>query len=123
VRGLQGLAPLVDDGFGNGAGRHQGQRALELAPRQLRLGAGVRQLAVRLQRDRLEGTGVDDIEQVARFDEVAVFELDGVDKTADPGADLDFLHRLEPAGELIPIGDGAFGRLGDRHRRRRRGGL
>jgi hypothetical protein len=74
-------------------------------------GAGIGELAVRLQRYCLERTGVDDIEQVARLDEVAVLELDGFDEAADPGADLDFLHRLEAAGELVPIGDGPLGRL------------
>jgi hypothetical protein len=113
MRGLQGLAALVDAGFGDGAGRNQGQRALELALRQFRLGARIGQLAVGLQRDRLERTGIDDIEQVAGFDEVAVAELDGVDEAADAGTDLDLLHRLETAGELVPIGDDTLGRLRD----------
>jgi hypothetical protein len=56
---------------------------------------------------------------------VAVPELDIGDETADAGANLNFLDRLEASGELIPIGDGAFHRLrdGDRRRRRRCGRL
>ncbi|MBA7698797.1 hypothetical protein ES703_107479 [subsurface metagenome] len=123
ARRLQCLAALVDDGFGDGAGRNQGQRALEFALGQFGFGAGIGELAVGLQCDRLEGTGVDHIKQVTRLDEIAVLELDGVDEAADPGADLHFVHRLEAASEFIPIGDHAFGRLrdGNRRRRRRRG--
>src|SRR5262249_28084966 len=49
MRGLQGLTALVDDLFGDGAGRDQVQRALKVAPGELRLGARIRELAVRLQ--------------------------------------------------------------------------
>jgi hypothetical protein len=49
---------------------------------------------------------------------VAVLELDIGDKAADAGADLDLFDRLETAGELIPIGDGALGRLSNGHLRR-----
>ena len=42
------------------------------------------------------------------------------DEAPDPRLDLNFLDRLEPSGEFIPIGDGALGRLGDGYRRRRR---
>ena len=47
---------------------------------------------------------------------VAVLELDIGDEAADPGANLNLLDRFEPAGELIPIRDGTFGRLRDRDR-------
>jgi hypothetical protein len=51
-----------------------------------------------------------------------VTEFDAGDEAADPGAHLHFFHRLEPAGEFIPVGDGALDRLryGDRRWRRRR---
>ena len=70
--------------------------------------------------DRLERTRVDDIEQVAGTNHVAVPELDSGHEAADAGANLDFLDRLEASGEFVPVGDGAFHRL--RHRNRRRGG-
>ena len=57
VRRLQGLAPLVDDLFGDRAGLDQVQAAIELALGELHLGARIRKLAVRLLSDRLEGRG------------------------------------------------------------------
>ena len=87
------------------------------------LGARVGELAVGLLGDRLERAGIDQIEQVAGMDDVAVLELDTGDEAADPRPDLDLLDRLEPAGEFVPVGDGALDRLRDRDRRRRGGGL
>ena len=118
VRRLQGLAPLVDDLFGDRAGLDQVQAAIELALGELHLGARIRKLAVGLFGDGLERARIDQIKQVAGMDHVAVLELDIGDKAADPRADLHLLDRLEPAGEFIPIGDGALDRLRDRHRRR-----
>src|SRR5882757_6432600 len=85
---LQRLAALIDDGFGHCTGLDQGQSAVELAFGQLRLGASVRELAVGLLGDRLERTGIDDVQEIAGTDEGAVAELDIGDKAADPGADL-----------------------------------
>ena len=118
VRRLQGLAALVDDGFGDCTGLDQSQRAVEFALGQFRLGARIGKLAIGLQRDRLERTGIDDVKQIAVTDDRAVAELDAGDETADPGANLNLFHRLEPSGEFVPIGDGAFGRLCHRDRRR-----
>ena len=120
MRRLQGLAALVDDGFGNRAGLNQGQRAIEFTFCQFRLGARIGKLAIGLQRCRLERPGIDRVKQVALADDVTVAEFDAVDEAADPGAHLHLFHRLEAAGEFIPVGDGAFGRLrhGDRGRRR-----
>src|SRR6266436_1352905 len=56
-------------------------------------------------------SGIDDVEQIAGMDDRAVTEFNAGDEAADAGADLNFLHRLEAAGEFIPIGDGTFGRL------------
>ena len=123
VRRLQGLTALVDDLFGDRAGLDQVQAAIELALGKFDLGARIRKLAVGLLGDGLERAGIDDVEQIAGMDHVAVLELDAGDEAADPGADLDLLDRLEPAGELVPIGDGALDRLRDRHRRRRGGRL
>ena len=122
VRRLQGLAALVDDLFGDRTGLDQGQAAVEFALGKLRLGARIRELAVRLLGDGLKRPGIDDVEKIAGIDEGAVTKLDAGDESADPGANLDLFHRLEPSGEFVPIGDGAFGRL--RHRDRRcSGGL
>ena len=38
------------------------------------------------------------------------------DVPGDPGADLHLIHRLEPAGELVPLGDCLLGHRGHRHR-------
>ena len=73
--------------------------------------------------DRLERAGIDHVKQIAGADDGAVAEFDAVDEAADPGAHLHLFHRLEAAGEFIPIGDGAFDRLRHRNRRRRRRGL
>ena len=54
VRRLQGLAALVDDLFGDGAGLDQRQAAVEFALGKLRLGARIRKLAVGLLGDGLE---------------------------------------------------------------------
>ena len=54
---------------------------------------------------------------------VAVLELDIGDETADPRANLDLFDGLEPAGEFIPVGDGALDRLRHRDRWCRGGGL
>ena len=122
VRRLQCLAALVDDLIrrrrwsGPGSAPRSSSRLASSA-----LARASDKLAVRLRCHRLERAGVDDVEQVARLDDVAVLELDMVDEAADPGADLDLLDRLEAAGELVPIGDGALGRLRDGHRRRRGG--
>ena len=117
MRRLQGLAALVDDLFGDSTGLDQGQAAVELALGKLRLGARIRELAVGLLGDGLERPGIDHIEQIAGFDECAVTKLHAGDESADPGANLDLLHRLEPSGEFVPIRNGAFGWLRDRDRR------
>ena len=51
--------------------------------------------------------------------ERAVAKFDAGDKTADPRANLNLFDGLEPAGEFIPVRDGALDRLGDRYLRRR----
>ena len=116
IGGLQGLAALVDDGVGDRLGLVQHQRAVEFALGELSLGAGVGQLAIGLLGNGLERAGIDGVEQVAGLDEGAIAEFDAGDKAADTGANLDFLDRLEPAGEFIPIGDEALDRLRDRDR-------
>src|ERR1700722_18926440 len=77
----------------------------------------MRGLTVRLLGDGLERPGIDHIEKIAGLDECSVTKLDAGDEPADPGANLDLLHRLKPSGELVPIRNGAFGRLRDRDRR------
>ncbi len=109
--------------FGYRLGLIQCQRTVELALAEFRLGARVRQLAVRLLGNRFKGPGIDDVQEVAGIDEGAVAKFDVGDESADPGANLNLLHRLEPPGEFVPIGDGASGRLCDRDRRWRACGL
>ena len=120
VRGLQGLATLVDDLLGDGTGLYQVETAIELALGQFDLGAGIRELAVGLLGHRLERARVDHVEQVALAHDRAVLELDRIDEAPDARPDLYFLYGFEAAGELVPIGDGALDRLGDRDGRRRR---
>ena len=96
------------------------QRAIELALGEFRLGARIRELAVGLLGDGLERTRIDDVEQIAGVHDGAVAKLDIGDGAADPGANLHFLDRLEPAGELIPVRHGALDRRRHRDRRRRR---
>jgi hypothetical protein len=121
MRRLQGLSALVDDLLGHRAGLDQGQAAVEIALGEFRLGPRIRKLAVRLGCHRLERTRIDHVQEVAGLDEGAVSEFDAVDEAADPGANLNFFHRLEPPGELIPIGHRTLGRLRHRDRRRARG--
>ena len=104
--------------FGDRLGLDQGQAAVEFALGEFGLGARIRELAVGLLGDGLEGAGIDQVEQIAGIDDGAVAKLDVGDEAADPGANLDLLDRLEPAGEFVPIGDGALDRLRDRDRRR-----
>ncbi len=119
MRRLQGLAALIDDEIGHRLGFIQFERTIELALCKLGLGARIRKLAFGLLGDRLKGAGIDDVEQIAGVDERAVTKLDIGDETADPGTYLHLFHRIESAGEFIPIGDGPFGWLSDRDRRRR----
>src|SRR5258708_2885627 len=90
-----------------------------LALGQFGLGPRVGKLAIGLQRHRLERTGIYDVKQVAGTDEGAVAEFHAGDEAADAGAHLHLFDRLEPAGEFVPIGDGALGWLRDRDRWRR----
>src|SRR4051795_13421520 len=121
TRGLQRLTALIDDLFGDRAGLYEGQAALEIALGKLPLGARVGELPFGLQHDRLERARIDDVKQVASADDRTILELYTIDEAADAGTDLNLLDRLEPTGELVPVGDGRFDRLRPRHRRRRRG--
>ena len=108
--------------FGDRAGLHELQAALEIALGKLPLGACVGELPFGLQRDRLERARIDDVKQIASADDRTILELYTVDEAADAGTDLNLLDRLEATGELVPVGDGPFDRLRHRHRRRRRRG-
>ena len=120
VRRLQGLAALVDDGFGDGAGLDQGQargrvRAWQAPPWR----AHPTSWPSACTATASNGRGVDHVKQIAGVDDGAVAEFDAGDEAADAGADLDLLDRLEPSGEFVPVGDGALDRLRDRDGRRR----
>ena len=98
-------------------GFDQRKRTVELALGEFRLGARIRELAIGLLGNCFEGAGIDNVQEVAGLDEGAVAEFDVGDEPADPGANLNLFDRIEPSGEFVPIGDGAFGGLGDRDRR------
>src|SRR5437773_5280756 len=119
TRRLQRLTALIDDLFGDRAGLHEGQAALEIALGKLPLGARVGELPFGLQHDRLERARIDDVKQIASADDRTVLELYTIDEAADAGPDLNLLDRLEATGELVPVGDGPSDRLRRRHRRRR----
>src|SRR4051794_6539404 len=88
TRRLQRLTALIDDLFGDCAGLHEGQAALEIALGKLPLGARVSELAFGLQHDRLERAWIDDVEQIASPDDRAILELYTIDEAADAGTDL-----------------------------------
>src|SRR5215203_247689 len=90
------------------------QRRGRTSPLQLRFGTG--QL-------RLVGPRIDLEQDLALLYLFTFDEGDALDVSGDPWMDLDLVHRLETARELIPFRDLALGHLGDRDRLRwRRGG-
>src|SRR4051812_7919234 len=48
---------------------------------------------------------IDDEQRIALLDDLAVLELDGVDKSGHPRTDLDGRGRHEPPGVFVPLGD------------------
>src|SRR3954471_10333286 len=123
TRRLQRLTALIDHLFGDRAGLHEAQAALQIALGKLPLGARVGELPFGLQHDRLERARIDDVKQISSADDRTILELYTIDEAADAGPDLNLLYRLEATGELVPVGDGPFDRLRHRHLRRRRGRL
>src|SRR3954454_9083515 len=91
TRRLQRLTALIDDLFGDRAGLHEGQAALEIALGKLPLGACVGELAFALQPDRLKRARIDDVKQIASTDDRAILDLYTIDEAADPGTDLSLL--------------------------------
>ena len=81
----------------------------------------MRELRPRRGERRLIGPRIDDEQQVALFDELAVLEMDFGQITADPRADLDIFLGGELPGVLVPLDELALDRLAHRHRRRGRG--
>src|SRR3954467_15263086 len=121
---LQSLTALVDDLLRDRTSLNQGQATVEFTLRKLFLGPRVVELPLGLQRDRLKRAWIDDVKQIACMNDRTIRERDPVDEAADASADLNLLDRLEPTGELIPVGDCSFHRLRNCHRRwRRRGRL
>ena len=102
---------------------HQLAGSLHLALGQCRSRAGPLQLRLGTSQVGLVGPRID-LEQDLALPHLFPFgEGDPLDVARDPGLDLHLVHRLEPAGELVPFGDLTLGHLGYRDRlRRRRGG-
>ncbi len=122
LRFLVVVGALVEVLHRDDAGIDQFLAAVELVlgEQQPRLGGGGLRLgAVELG---LEGLGIDGDQQVALLHQRALAEVDGLHRAGNARAHLDALHRLQAAGELVPLHGVA--RLQHRHRDRhgRRGG-
>ena len=96
------------------AGQHPG----ELGRRPLHPRLRLRELRLGGIEVDLIGPRIDDEEQIALLDQLAVREMDLRQIAADPGANLDVVDRLELAGELVPFGDGLLQGMADGDRRR-----
>ena len=101
-----GLA-LIEHAHRRRRGLHQflGALVVGLVQHDLRLGAhhvGLGGIDGELERPLVDGE-----QQVALLDGAAVAEMHLVDVAGDAGPDLDALHGLEAAGELVPLGDAA----------------
>ena len=79
---------------------------LELGLRAVNVGLGL------LDRERV-GARIDDEQEVALLDDLALLEMDGVDEPGNAGADLDGLQRRKAAGIFVPFGDGLLQRARD----------
>ena len=88
------------------------------------LGAGPGDLDLGLRPRQLGGVrpGIDLEEDLALADFLSFLEGHPADEARDPRADFHRVHRLEPAGELVPLVDLALGHRGDGDGRRGRGG-
>src|SRR3954452_24347722 len=82
TRRLQRLTALIDDLFGDRAGLHEGQAALEIALGKLPLDACVGELPFGLQHDRLERARIDDVKQIANADNRTVLYLYTIDEAS-----------------------------------------
>src|SRR3954468_9158331 len=82
ARRLQRLTALIDDLFGNRAGLHEGQAALEIALGKLPLGASVAELPFGVQHDRLERARIDNVKQIASANDRTILKLYTIDEAA-----------------------------------------
>jgi hypothetical protein len=80
-------------------------------------------LPLRLVEYRMVGSGIDDEQEVALMDHLAVTEIDGLQITADARPNIHRIDGLEMAHEIVPVDDLPFQRFGgndvDGRRRRR----
>ncbi len=111
--------PLVQGGLRQRRGGDELAGPVELELGQLRPRPGAVDRGLRLLDGDLIGPGVDHEQQLALLDDLAVREADGLQVARDPGAHVDPLERLEPAGELVIFRELLDQGLGHRHRRRR----
>ena len=112
-----GLA-LIEFAHRRRRGLHQLLGALIVGDVQHHLRLGADHVGLRRIHRELERALVDGEQQIALFDGAAVAEMHLVDVARDAWAHLDACRGLEPAGELVPLGDTAGERGGHRHLRR-----
>ena len=105
------LAPL-EQVRGDGVGGDQNLCPLQLLACENLLRLGIRQSPPGLFHRRGVSPRIDNEEQVAFLDGVAIFEVDGVDVAADAGPQFDGLDRVESSGERVAIDDDPFLRRG-----------
>ena len=103
-----GAGPAVELLAGDGLHLYQLFGAAHLALGQVRRSARLLQLGLRPIEVGLVRAGIDLEEHLALADLAALGERHSPDVARDPGPDLDLVHRLEPAAELVPLGDVAL---------------
>ena len=113
------LHALVEQLAGGEVAAVQLGRAGDLAIGEVEPGRRRQQLGLGLLQRDLVRARVDDEEQVALVDDLAVGEMDLGQIAADLGAELDRIDRRELAGELRPGREAALQRWAHRHRRGR----
>ena len=118
-----GLRALLEGLLGDGLFLHQLLAAREIGLGEGQIGFRLRQRGARLRDRVLERPLVDREQQVALLDQLAVLEVHAVEIAGHARAHFDQADRGEAADIFVEIENGALGRLGDRHRRRRRTGL
>ena len=114
------LAALVGDLLRDVAGLAQLVCALEIALGEIERGLGRRDAGHGVIQRIPIGALVDREEEVALLDDGAVDEMNLVEITRHPRPQIDRIDSVEPADEIVALGDLLDDGLADRHRRWRR---